>query len=256
MIYGRRARFARSGRLIARIEEGVNMPKMDSFMGICDAYCTIQIGTPEPDKKLFQTMVQYNKMHPKWRETFIFPINFSLRKLKMGVPVMVYLKLYDYDVLGDHDLIGEAEHDVTALAFQALDHCASVTQAVWMALFRTRDGKKEMIKGFNRKLTKVRIVIQVVPPAEAEIQVVPPAEAEASKDADNATVSDGQGIQTPPAGYDPALAKWKVTTEQGGPVNGLADDADEKGTGGESLLPTLERLPSTGSVPSDAEPEA
>ena len=222
------------------------MPKMDSFMGICDAYCTIQIGTPEPDKKTFQTMVQYNKMNPAWRETFIFPINFSLRKLKMGVPVIVYLKVYDYDVLGDHDLIGEAEHDATSLAYQALDHCVSVTQAVWVNLFRKRDGKKEMIKGFNRKLTKVRIVLQVVPPSEAE----------APKDADNATVSDSQTIQTPPAEYNSASAKWNVTTEPGGLVNGLADDVSRQESGQELLTTKLERVPSQGSAPSDADPEA
>jgi len=229
MIYGRRARYARAGKLIVRVEEGRNMPKMDSFMGLCDAYCTLNVGFPEPEKKTYKTMVQYNKFNPLWRETFIFPINFSLRKLQAGMPVKMHLNVLDYDVLGDHDLIGQAEYEVSQLVKQSLATGLPVTQAVWLSLKRrSEDGKLHTVKGFNRSSTKVRLLFQVQPPdddshcrSSMDTQSNPP-----SAESQFATMSVGAPVPLP---HD------LMSIAANGPTEKFVDPQEVEDTSGHKL---------------------
>lgn len=71
LVYGRRAAWTMTSKLYVHVERGVNMPKMDRFLGLCDAYVAMRLGFPEPSTKEFQTLVQYNKLDPTWNETFV-----------------------------------------------------------------------------------------------------------------------------------------------------------------------------------------
>lgn len=73
-------------------------------------------------------MVQYNKLNPTWKETFVFPLDVSLSFIQSGNPVVLHLNVFDHDVVGDHDLIGEAQFDLTQLCIDALGN--GVTQPV------------------------------------------------------------------------------------------------------------------------------
>lgn len=56
IVYGRRARWSKLGKLFIRVEKAQNLPKMDGLVGLCDPYCTLKLGYPDPeDKKIWKS---------------------------------------------------------------------------------------------------------------------------------------------------------------------------------------------------------
>lgn len=47
-------------QFLNRVEKGVNMPRMDGFLGLCDPYCSIRLGHPDPVIPELQTL----RLHP------------------------------------------------------------------------------------------------------------------------------------------------------------------------------------------------
>jgi len=168
IIYGRRAKWSTLGRIYVRIEKAENLPKMD-HIGLCDAYCTLQLGYPEvEDNKVWKSMVQYNKLNPTWKETFVFPLEVSANFLQSGHPIILYLKVLDHDVVGDPDMIGEASFELTDPCVAALTENVTSPMSTHKVLQAERNGVMRNVKGYNHKNSTIHIFVQVTPPMHDE----------------------------------------------------------------------------------------
>jgi hypothetical protein len=161
--------------MYVQIEKAENLPKMD-HIGLCDAYCTLQLGYPEiEDKKLWKSMVQYNKLNPTWKETFVFPLDVSANFLESGHPIILYLKVLDHDVVGEHDMIGQASFELTDLCLAALNDNVTRPVSTHKVLQMERNGVMRNVKGYNNKNSSIHIFVQVTPPVHEKTNDVPAA---------------------------------------------------------------------------------
>jgi CRP-like cAMP-binding protein len=121
-----RARFKNVAKIFVKIESAADLPKMDGFMGLCDPYCQVELGDPQPRAdSCYQTNVHYSKLSPTWNETFVYPVdqdmvNVVLSNASARNQMLLHFRVFDYDQLGDDDEVGFCEMDITKIMVQAL----------------------------------------------------------------------------------------------------------------------------------------
>lgn len=127
-----RARFKNVAKILVKIESAQDLPKMDGFMGLCDPYCTVQLGDPNPrEDSCYTTNVHYSKLNPIWNETFVYPVDSNMLSAVMANQtasnqVLLYFRVFDYDHVGEDDEIGFCEVDLTKILIQALSDAGTM----------------------------------------------------------------------------------------------------------------------------------
>ena len=188
-----KSRWSKVPKLLVHIERAVNIPKMDSFLGLCDPYVQVQLGEPDKtDENIFSTNVLFHQLNPVWDETFTFRIENDLersilhrmetsddngmvrsgtQKLMNKYPVL-YFTVLDHDQLNEDDEVGFCEMDVSALAYEALrmrqktQSRSSHTETKWLTLCRKDEkGNLMVVDNGNRNgESKIRVTVQIVVP--------------------------------------------------------------------------------------------
>mmetsp|Transcript_23308 Transcript_23308/g.55499 ORF Transcript_23308/g.55499 Transcript_23308/m.55499 type:complete len:838 (+) Transcript_23308:233-2746(+) len=79
------------------LDRGSSLPKMDTGLGSCDAYCIAILG----DYK-FRSRVVRNSLDPEFMQTFRMAVTDETEELQLKV------ELWDWDRIGDDDRMGEA----------------------------------------------------------------------------------------------------------------------------------------------------
>eukprot|EP00960_Hanusia_phi_P075721 768459-Hanusia_phi.AAC.9 len=88
----KREGFMTSQNFILQVCRAEHLPKMDTF-GSCDPYCVVEYGSQQKT-----TSVKNGEYDPVWRENF---------RLWYQEKTDLVVKLYDHDLVGSHDEIGE-----------------------------------------------------------------------------------------------------------------------------------------------------
>jgi CRP-like cAMP-binding protein len=151
------------------IHAALNMPKMDAFTGRCDPYCEVRLGDANDDphdadawhdNASHSTLVCYNTYTPTWNQIFVYPIK---RNPRAGEAFDLKVNVWDWDLVGQHDFIGTATHDIAGLLQEAVDDNEEKTRGnIWLPIFLDRGGKKQ-VKGRTGK-SLLRISLHIVPP--------------------------------------------------------------------------------------------
>eukprot|EP00290_Baffinella_frigidus_P019118 CAMPEP_0180198636 /NCGR_PEP_ID=MMETSP0987-20121128/5286_1 /TAXON_ID=697907 /ORGANISM="non described non described, Strain CCMP2293" /LENGTH=945 /DNA_ID=CAMNT_0022153677 /DNA_START=48 /DNA_END=2883 /DNA_ORIENTATION=- len=163
IIQAHRAKMWRSFTQVkVTVHSALNMPKLDAFTGRCDAYAQVDAGEPEDGQQAIshRTLVCYNTYSPQWNEAFFFPIK---EVPEDGKELNINLRVYDWDLVGDHDLVGFATLDIGDLARAAAEESKEMTkQNTWLPIMTERKGKKQ-VKGYAGR-SQIRVSVRINPP--------------------------------------------------------------------------------------------
>ena len=159
VIQAQQTQYKDMAKLFVHLECAINLPRMDGFLGSCDAYCTIQMGMPENRGKKYTSTVQYSTFNPVWQETFMFPV----RQQNRDKNVVLSCQMFDYDVIGDNEDVGSWTIDATEILWKAIDEQAEATESQWFTMSQmSKSGVPLIVKGHNNKPAKVKISLRAV----------------------------------------------------------------------------------------------
>ena len=132
-----RARYKNVAKVLVKVESAADLPKMDGFMGLCDPYCTVQLGDPSPrEDSCYTTNVHYSQLSPSWNETFIYPVDSDILSAVIANKtcrnqLLLHFRVFDYDQVGEDDEVGFCEMDLTSLVLRAISDAGTCTCCVF-----------------------------------------------------------------------------------------------------------------------------
>lgn len=91
--------------------------------------------------KLYTSTVQYTSLNPVWQETFMFPVRQQSRDKKIELSCT----MFDFDVIGDNEEVGEWTVDASNVLWNAIDAQGEATESHWYTLTRVSGGSEDAV---------------------------------------------------------------------------------------------------------------
>lgn len=161
VISERRALKQAAAKLIVTLHAGINMPKMDALTGSCDAYCVLDVNSGARNISKARSAIMYNTYSPEWREAFTF----HLTDCRPEDPLSLKCSVIDWDAIGAHDPVGDAELDLADAVQMAMVNSLEIDRdAQWVGLTMP-DGKGgfKKVKGRRGKEAKIQLSYRILP---------------------------------------------------------------------------------------------